>query len=181
MRLMSALKHESNQRLAAMRHTQSALLLRLVIITATTLVPCPAQQTGGVLVASRTVRVDTRGAQAFTFDFSNVTEVALFASATAATTDPFMCGPVNCTQFTVDEAVMDETLAPEVPGQGTAALLTLAACAFMTMRFRAPNVVAKYVKTVPWLAGVLVLLLTGAPLARLAPLTAAFRGKTARY
>ena len=58
----------------------------------------------GQLLYSRVVNVGTTGAQSFDFGFLGVDEVDFFGSKSASTTDPFGCGPSNCTQFTLDDA-----------------------------------------------------------------------------
>jgi hypothetical protein len=62
----------------------------------------------GALLFTRTLTLDTAAPLFVNFGFTGIDELDFFAAATASTTDPFQCGTVNCTQFTVD----DLTFAP---------------------------------------------------------------------
>ena len=57
---------------------------------------------GGALEFSQTITVSTTGAQLFGFDFTGIDELDFFSTVTTATTDPFGCGPSDCSQFTFD-------------------------------------------------------------------------------
>ena len=79
---------------------------------------------GGSMKFSQTVTVNTQGAQLFTFNFTDIDELDIFASPTASTTDPYGCGPSNCTQFTLDDAIFavpGPTLTPTTTPAVTAA------------------------------------------------------------
>jgi hypothetical protein len=67
---------------------------------------------GGVSHFSQTVTVSTEGAQLFNFSFTGIDELVFSGAQTAATTDPYSCGPVNCTFFTIDDAVLTPSSAP---------------------------------------------------------------------
>jgi RHS repeat-associated protein len=81
----------------------------------------------GVLLFSSKVTVNTTGAQLFNFGFSGINELAFFAGKGANFTDPFGCGDINCTQFTIDDlTVQDSTITPPgtVPEPPSLALLS---------------------------------------------------------
>jgi hypothetical protein len=89
----------------------------------------------GTMLFTKTVTVSTSGAQLVDFGFDGINEIELFASATAATSDPYGCGPFNCTQFTVDNL----TFAPysATPEPSTSFLFGMgSASAFLLLRRR---------------------------------------------
>lgn len=51
---------------------------------------------------SQTVTVSTTGAQFFSFNFSDINKLQFSTAVTAATTDPYACGPSGCGQATLD-------------------------------------------------------------------------------
>jgi hypothetical protein len=59
--------------------------------------------TNGVQDFTRTITVDTETPQLFTFDFTDITELDIFSTSTASTTDPYGCGPSGCSQVTLDD------------------------------------------------------------------------------
>jgi hypothetical protein len=63
---------------------------------------------------SRTVTVNTQGAQLFTFNFNDINELEVFSTASASTTDPYGCGPSGCSQITLDNVNLT-LLASTVP------------------------------------------------------------------
>ena len=69
----------------------------------------------GAVVYSQTVTVSTSAAQLFSFGFDGIDEIALFASTTAATSDPYGCGSFNCTQFTLDDLNIAPSSGPPPP------------------------------------------------------------------
>lgn len=87
---------------------------------------------GGSAVFSETVTVDTRGAQTFGFNFTDVDALALYATRLSESTDPYGCGPFNCTQFTVDDIVIAAVPEPD----GVALLAAGVAAAAVTRRGR---------------------------------------------
>lgn len=66
-------------------------------------------QRSGSTLFSRTVTLNTAGAQAFSFNFAAIDTLLFTAAATAGTTDPFACGSFNCTQFTLDDFTFQPT------------------------------------------------------------------------
>lgn len=81
-----------------------------------------------VPVFKRTLTLGTSGAQAFSFNFTEIDLLTFRAARTIASTDPFACGSFNCTQFTVDNLrlVLNDAVAPPVgtlPEPGSLALL----------------------------------------------------------
>lgn len=100
---------------------------------------------GGSLLFTQGLTVDTSGAQLVTFNFLNVDEVDFFATAGPATSDPFLCGPVNCTQFTLDDVVVIQRASTSVPEPSALALFGLGVAllryrrwASRTVQFTAP-------------------------------------------
>jgi hypothetical protein len=80
---------------------------------------------GGSLLFTRTVTVNTTGAQLTSFGFTGINELDFFASKTPQTTDPFLCGDFNCTQFTLDDLTFAPASTP-VPLPSSFGLLALA-------------------------------------------------------
>ena len=95
----------------------------------------------GTVRFSQTVTVNTTGAQLFQFMFQGVSEVDVFASKTAMTTDPYACGSFNCTQFTLDDVsvIPSTSVAPE---PSTIALFSVAALVLCAIRPLARRVFA---------------------------------------
>jgi hypothetical protein len=91
---------------------------------------------GGNLLFSRNVTVGTSGATVFDFGFGNIDTLAFFASTNSNTTDPFQCGPTNCTQFTIDDLVFGPPIT-SVPEPGVLLLLAMGLfVAFLTTTTR---------------------------------------------
>ena len=82
----------------------------------------------GKPVFTQTVTVGTQGAQAFTFAFTGISELVISGAATASSTDPYNCGPVNCNLFTIDDANL--MLLPQAPPTAMPEPSTLALLAF---------------------------------------------------
>lgn len=85
--------------------------------------------TNGVQGFTRTVTVNTAAPQLFTFNFTGITELDIFSTVMASTSDPFGCGSSGCSQVTLDD--LDVTLLnlpppSGVPEPGTFSLLCLA-------------------------------------------------------
>lgn len=80
---------------------------------------------GGALELSQTVTVNTTAPQLFSFDFTGIDELDFFSTVTAATTDPFGCGPSDCSQFTLDDLNFAAVgpPPPSVPEPSTAIVL----------------------------------------------------------
>jgi hypothetical protein len=55
---------------------------------------------------SKTITVDTEGTQLVSFDFTDITELDIFSTLTASTTDPYGCGPSGCSQVTLDNLTL---------------------------------------------------------------------------
>ncbi len=75
---------------------------------------------GGVLYDSQTITVNTNGAQAFSFAFTGIDTLQFTTGTTAATTDPYYCGSVGCSYFTLDDAVLTADINPPPPPPPTA-------------------------------------------------------------
>ena len=94
----------------------------------------------GTVVYSQTVTVSTPAAQLFDFGYDGIDEVALFATATAATSDPYGCGSFNCTQFTLDDLTIAPSSGPPPsisPEPSSSVLLSLgSASVFLLLRRR---------------------------------------------
>jgi hypothetical protein len=94
----------------------------------------------GTTLFTKTVTVNTQGAQLFDFGFSGINALELFASQTASTTDPFNCGVFNCTQFTMDNMVFSPATRPPpptVPEPSTGSILCIGAVALLAaLRWR---------------------------------------------
>ena len=94
----------------------------------------------GSLLFSRTVLVNTQGAQFFNFGFADVNELDFFGSRIGSTTDPFGCGQTGCTLFTLDDATFAPATStpppppPPVPEPSVAVLLALGLFALSTIR-----------------------------------------------
>src|SRR3569623_290090 len=63
---------------------------------------------GGSTVFSQIFLVDTVLAQSFALNFTDIDTVNFSARALNESTDPYQCGRINCTQFTVDNIVIAE-------------------------------------------------------------------------
>ena len=57
----------------------------------------------GALLFTRTLTLDTATPLFVNFGFIGINELDFLTGATISTTDPFQCGTVNCTQFTLDD------------------------------------------------------------------------------
>ena len=95
----------------------------------------------GAILFSNTVTVSTAGAQLFNFGFSGINELAFFASKTANVSDPFNCGDVNCTQFTIDDLTVQDSTVPEPPS-----LLLLSFGWLILNKYRGWSLVASFLK-----------------------------------
>jgi len=84
---------------------------------------------GGTQEFSQTVTVNTEAPQLFTFDFTGITELDIFSTVTAATSDPYGCGPSGCSLVTLDDltvTLLDNPPPTTTPEPGTFPLLFLA-------------------------------------------------------
>ena len=72
---------------------------------------------GGIVYYSQTVTVNTEAVQLYSFSFAGIDTLTLTTTTTAGTTDPYSCGPVGCSYFTIDNAVLtsDATMPPGPP------------------------------------------------------------------
>jgi hypothetical protein len=95
----------------------------------------------GALLYTKTLALDTAAPLFTNFSFTGVNELDFFAGTTAFTTDPFQCGTVNCTQFTLDNLTFTpaSTTPPPnpLPEPSTLALIGLAGIAAAVSRRRA--------------------------------------------
>jgi hypothetical protein len=83
----------------------------------------------GVQDFTQTVTVNTEAPQLFTFDFTDITELDIYSTVTASTTDPYGCGASGCSQVTLDDlsvTLLNNPPPPGVPEPGTFPLLCLA-------------------------------------------------------
>ena len=91
---------------------------------------------------SKTVTVNTSGAQLFTFNFDGINKLEIFSTVTGSTTDPFGCGASGCSQVTLDDLTFTPSSGPPPPPvpepsmAGIAALGFLALAAFHRARAR---------------------------------------------
>ena len=102
----------------------------------------------GSVLFTRSVILDTTTPILVNFSFTSIDELNFFAGTTPATTDPFACGTVNCTQFTLDNltfAPASSTPPPDpdpdpepnpVPEPSTPALIGLAGMVAAAIRRR---------------------------------------------
>jgi hypothetical protein len=94
----------------------------------------------GSLLFTRSVLLDTNAPIFVNFGFTGIDELDFFTAETGSTTDPFQCGTVNCTQFTVDNLTFtpgSTTPPPDpspLPEPSTPALLGLAGMAAAVIR-----------------------------------------------
>lgn len=84
---------------------------------------------GGSQEFTQTVTVNTEAPQLFTFNFTDITELDIYSTVTASTTDPYGCGPSGCSQVTLDDlnvTLLNNPPPSGVPEPGTFSLLCLA-------------------------------------------------------
>jgi hypothetical protein len=88
---------------------------------------------GGSVVFSETLTLNTSVALFHPFAFIGIDALNFVAAATAQSSDPFACGPFNCTQFTMDDLRLNlsdvETPPNDVPEPGSLALVLMGAAA----------------------------------------------------
>lgn len=70
---------------------------------------------GGTIYDTRTITVSTTGAKDYSFAFTSIDELLFTTSTTASTTDPYYCGAVGCSYFTIDNAVLTPDMKPPPP------------------------------------------------------------------
>ena len=70
---------------------------------------------GGATLYSQTINVSTTGAQAYSFAFTGIDELLFTTSTTENTTDPYFCGSVGCSYFTLDDAQLTADANPPPP------------------------------------------------------------------
>ena len=70
---------------------------------------------GGVQVYDQSVKVNTTGAQPFSFAFDGITELDIYSTVSAATTDPYGCGASGCSQITLDNVTLTPDANPAPP------------------------------------------------------------------
>ena len=91
---------------------------------------------------SKTVTVDTSGAQLFSFNFDGIDELKIFSTVTGTTTDAYGCGASGCSQVTLDDLTFTPSSGPPPPAvpepsmAGIAGLGFLALAAFRHARAR---------------------------------------------
>jgi hypothetical protein len=96
---------------------------------------------GATMDFSKTVTVNTEGAQLFTFNFDGIDELKIFSTVTTSTTDPYFCGVSGCSQVTLDDLTFTPASGPPPPVPepsmtGIAGLGILALAAFRHARAR---------------------------------------------
>lgn len=69
-------------------------------------------QRGGVSLYRQAITVGTAAAQFFSFNFAGVDALVFTTSTTPGTTDPYFCGAVGCSYFTIDDAVLTPSVNP---------------------------------------------------------------------
>jgi hypothetical protein len=85
---------------------------------------------------SETLTLNTTGAQQFVFNQTGLTEVDFTPIANSGTSDPFGCGTFNCTQFTLDNLVVNEAVPAGAPEPATAALVTTCLAGLLFLKRR---------------------------------------------
>ncbi|ABB76080.1 PEP-CTERM protein-sorting domain-containing protein [Nitrosospira multiformis ATCC 25196] len=94
----------------------------------------------GTLLFTTTLTLDTAAPLFVNFGFTGINELNFFAAATGSTTDPFQCGTVNCTQFTLDNLTFapGSTTPPPnpLPEPSSLALLCLGGAGAWALRRR---------------------------------------------
>ena len=90
---------------------------------------------------SKTVTVNTSGAQLFTFNFDGIDSLEIFSTVTGSTTDPYGCGASGCSNVTLDDLTFTPSsgpppAVPEPSMAGVAGLGFLALAAFRHSRAR---------------------------------------------
>jgi hypothetical protein len=78
----------------------------------------------GALEFSQTITVNAQGVQPFSFGFTGIDELDFFSTVTAATTDPFGCGPSGCSQITLDNLDFSAVRPVPVPKPSAAVFLS---------------------------------------------------------
>jgi PEP-CTERM motif len=86
----------------------------------------------GTTLFTRSVTVDTLGADFFSFDFVGIDTLLIQGALGATTTDPYGCGAFNCTQFTIDSL----SITPGVPEPSSFVLLLTGIAAAWVFRRR---------------------------------------------
>jgi hypothetical protein len=66
----------------------------------------------GTQVYDQSVTVNTEGAQPFSFNFDDITELDIYSTVSSATTDPYGCGPSGCSQITLDDVMLTPDSGP---------------------------------------------------------------------
>ena len=69
----------------------------------------------GVQVYDQSVTVNTEGAQSFSFNFDDITELDIYSTISSSTTDPYGCGPSGCSQITLDDLMLTPDANPAPP------------------------------------------------------------------
>ena len=69
----------------------------------------------GAGLFSKKITISTSAAQFVNFNFTGINQLTFSASQTANSNDPFGCGTFNCTQFTVDNLVLQDSNTPVTP------------------------------------------------------------------
>lgn len=70
---------------------------------------------GGSQLYSETVTANTTGAQLLDFTFLGIDTLEIYSSVSAATSDPYGCGPSGCSQLTLDNVTLVPDLTPPPP------------------------------------------------------------------
>lgn len=90
---------------------------------------------GGSVTHSNALTLAMGLAQQFNFNWAGIDEVRITPVAGSATSDPFGCGSFNCTQFVVDNIVVNAPI-PAVPEPATWAMMGLGLAGLGWMRRR---------------------------------------------
>ncbi len=87
----------------------------------------------GAQTFSQSVAVNVQGAQFFAFNFTYITELDIFSSVKAFTTDPYGCGPSGCSQVTLDDLTLTPASAPPPPSTPEPMTFLLAGIGFFAL------------------------------------------------
>jgi len=88
----------------------------------------------GTTAFTQTITLNTKGSQFFTFNFTGITELDIFSSPSASTSDPYGCGPSGCSQITLDDVTL--TPAPTSPNMPEPMTFALAGIGILILALR---------------------------------------------
>ena len=88
---------------------------------------------------TQTFTVNTEAPQFFTFNFTDINELDIFSTITAATTDPYGCGPSGCSQVTLDNLTLTPAPQSSTPEPAAFALAGIGMVALAATRRLKPS------------------------------------------